>query len=65
MFFGGYEIVVFILEWGILQFGLRAQVAILGTWMIIWFWNLLQDGEIDPSPVWGSDQSFWNESDPD
>jgi len=25
--------------------GIRAQVAILGIGMIIWFWNVFQDGE--------------------
>jgi hypothetical protein len=30
---------------GCYSFGIKAQVAILGTRMIIWFWNLLQDGK--------------------
>jgi hypothetical protein len=28
-----------------LDFGIRAQVTIPGTRIIIWFWNVLQDGE--------------------
>jgi hypothetical protein len=45
LFFSWHEIVVFISEWGMLQFGIRARVAIPGTGMIIWFWNVFQDGE--------------------
>jgi hypothetical protein len=34
LFFDWHEIVIFIPEWGMLQFGIRAQVAILGTRII-------------------------------
>ena len=30
---------------GGVTFGIRAQVAIPGIGMIIWFWNVFQDGE--------------------
>jgi hypothetical protein len=32
-------------EMGGVTFGIRAQVAIPGIGMIIWFWNVFQDGE--------------------